>query len=111
MLCVFFQILEKVNDSGLRGKRKSEVAKKFVGVVQCDSGVVCHKSDEWFKGVGGITPNNTSEPFLVCCFGEREENGIGHTFSRSIKFADDTVIRSDTKDMIQDSLGRWRHAL
>ncbi|KAK3525767.1 hypothetical protein QTP70_007530 [Hemibagrus guttatus] len=119
--CVFVD-LEKAYDRVSREElwycmRKSGVAEKYVRVVQdmyerSRTVVRCAVGQtEEFKVEVGLHQGSTLSPFLFAIVMDQLSEEVRQASPWTMKFADDIVICSESREQVEESLERWRFAL
>ncbi|KAK3545114.1 hypothetical protein QTP70_000834 [Hemibagrus guttatus] len=119
--CVFVD-LEKAYDRVPREElwycmRKSEVAEKYVRVVQdmyvrSRTMVRCAVGQtEEFKVEVGLHQGLGSEPLPVCYSDGHLSEEVRQKSTWTMMFADDIVICSESREQVEENLERWRFAL
>ncbi|KAK3570800.1 hypothetical protein QTP86_026338, partial [Hemibagrus guttatus] len=119
--CVFVD-LEKVYDRVPREElwycmRKSEVAEKYVRVVQdmyerSRTVVRCAVGQtEEFKVEAGLHQGSALSPFLFAIVMDQLSEEVRQESPWTMMFADDIVICSESREQVEENLERWRFAL
>ncbi|KAK3571098.1 hypothetical protein QTP86_001776 [Hemibagrus guttatus] len=119
--CVFVD-LEKAYDKVPREElwycmRKSEVAEKYVRVVQdmyerSRTVVRCAVGQtEEFKVEVGLHQGSALSPFLFAMVMDQLSEEVRQESPWTMMFADDIVICSESREQVEENLERWRFAL
>ncbi|MCI4382174.1 hypothetical protein PGIGA_G00260740 [Pangasianodon gigas] len=119
--CVFVD-LEKAYDRVPREElwycmRKSGVAEKYVRVVQdiyerSRTVVRCAVGQtEEFKVEVGLHQGSALSPFLFAMVMDQLSEEVRQESPRTMMFADDIVICSESREQVEENLERWRFAL
>ncbi|KAK3508193.1 hypothetical protein QTP70_017067 [Hemibagrus guttatus] len=119
--CVFVD-LEKAYDRVPREElwycmRKSGVAEKYVRVVQdmyerSRTVVRCAVGQtEEFKVEVGLHQGSALSPFLFAIVMDQLSEEVRQESPWTMMFADDIVICSESREQVEENLGRWRFAL
>ncbi|KAK3524375.1 hypothetical protein QTP70_028018, partial [Hemibagrus guttatus] len=119
--CVFVD-LEKAYDRVPREElwycmRKSGVAEKYVRVVQdmyerSRTVVRCAVGQtEEFKVEVGLHQGSALSPFLFAVVMDQLSEEVRQESPWTMMFADDIVIRSESREQVEENLERWRFAL
>ena len=59
----------------------------------------------------GLHQGSTLNPFLFAMVMDRLTDGVRQESPRTMIFADDVVIRNESREQVEEKLERWRYAL